>query len=75
VLTSASRMRMFVNTEEVAQTSTNAGNTYGLAGSNAAGSGQIHGSSFPVCRISSSQATYTDNIYTVNLYPNVYIEP
>jgi hypothetical protein len=74
VLASASRMRMFVNTEEVAQTSTNVGNTYGLAGGNAAGSGQIYGG-FPVCRISSSQATYTDTIYTVNLYPNVYIEP
>jgi hypothetical protein len=74
VLTSTSRMRMFVNTLEVAQTTTTQGNSTGVAGSDIAGSGQIY-NDFPVCRISSSQATYTDTIYTVNLYPNVYIEP
>lgn len=73
VLTSTSRMRMFVNTQQVAQTSTTKGNSTGVAGSDLAGSGQVY-NDFPVCRISSAQATYTDTIYTVNLYPNVYIE-
>jgi hypothetical protein len=73
VLTSTSRMRMFVNTQQVAQTSTTRGNSTGVAGSDLAGSGQVY-NDFPVCRISSAQATYTDTIYTVNLYPNVYIE-
>ena len=73
VLTSTSRMRMFVNTQQVAQTSTTRGHSVGVAGSDIAGSGQIY-NDFPVCRISSAQATYTDTIYTVNLYPNVYIE-
>jgi len=74
VLTSTSRMRMFVNREEVGRTSTTKGISTGVAGSDIAGSGQIY-NDFPVCRISSAQATYTDTIYTVNLYPNVYIEP
>jgi hypothetical protein len=72
VLASTSRMRMFVNTQQVAQTSTNMGYS-AIAGPNPAGSGQVY-DSLAMCRISSAQATYTDTIYTVNLYPNVYIE-
>jgi len=72
VLTSTSRMRMFVNTLEVAQTTTNLGNSYHIQGADRAGSGRIY-NDFPVCRISSAQATYTDTIYTVNLYPNVFV--
>ena len=72
VLTSTSRMRMFVNREEVGRTSTTKGISTGVAGSDIAGSGQIY-NDFPVCRISSAQATYTDTIYTVNLYPNVFV--
>jgi hypothetical protein len=72
VLNSTSKMRMFVNTLEVAQTTTTKGNSTGIAGPDNAGSGQIY-SGFPVCRISSAQATYTDTIYTVNLYPNVFV--
>ena len=73
VLASTSKMRMFVNTLEVAQTTTTTGNSYGFCGSNDAGSGKIY-SSLAITRIGST-TTYTDTIYTVNLYPNVYIEP
>ena len=72
VLASTSRMRMFVNREEVGRTSTNSGYST-IAGTNDAGSGKIY-SSLAVTRIGST-TTYTDTIYTVNLYPNVYIEP
>jgi hypothetical protein len=72
VLASTSRMRMFVNRTEVAQTSTNNGFST-IAGSNNAGSGQIY-EDLATTRIGST-TTYTDTIYTVNLYPNVYIEP
>jgi len=72
VLASTSRMRMFVNRTEVAQTSTNNGSST-IAGSNDAGSGKIY-QDLATTRIGST-TTYTDTIYTVNLYPNVYIEP
>jgi hypothetical protein len=72
VLASTSRMRMFVNREEVGRTSTNNGFST-IAGSDDAGSGKIY-QNLATTRIGSTR-TYTDTIYTVNLYPNVYIEP
>jgi len=63
--------RLFINTLEVDNVVMASGGGEGLAGGDAAGSGKVY-SSVAVTRLGSTK-TYTDTIYTVTLYPNVFV--